>query len=397
MLYKNYIFQYPALVEVMMFECVNKQEECKIKYNFEENAIFVWSKETCVGDEVFHMFFASRGKRETHFSCFVDEMTSSYKDADINSAPFLSVGVFISCTMSWIINQKIDYRARDSICPFCGHNPEVLACDGVSVGVSRKFLTKLKEIEVADKRESKDYLHRRNTRILIKGTANREFLLTYCEHLCKLDKKNNKINFEIQKKNRDPIVNCDLNQNSVLQEVEDQRCKTVLKKLFDQEYALELAKTIAKLLIALNSRASLFNFFPTKDRIWLYETYGKLKDPQLCEKERYYCLKKLKELRPQFASIMKTAIRYHRESDIANFFQYLIERTNEIHQFDTENMPDEPNICEPYDPTRGISYNFTEHGGQIRRIPKYAIEGMLTVTKYICFSRTRLQRYVLNL
>lgn len=375
----------------MIFQCPNKNRECIKRYNFEENAIFVWSKDTLIADEVFHRFFACRGKREIYFSSFVKEMTLEYADNYPDSAPFISCSLFINCMMSWIINHDIDYRAKDAICPYCGHNPEVLACDGVRVGVNLKYLTNLQKISTAEKNEGKKNLHRRNTRILLTGESERakyrrKYVLEYCRKIIRLDKDNDVLTPELMLcKGKEPDINCEITQNLILKEIKDYRFQVVLKNLFNQDYHLELAKSVAQFIICLNGAAGLINFFPVKDRSDLAHAFHCLRDPQLSEKKRYEILKQIKEIRPQFSLIMKTAIRHGRAAEIASFFLYIIDKTEEIHKNDTSYMPDEPQIVDKYDPTTGVSYNFTEHGGQIRKMPTYAMDGnFLHFRKFFC-------------
>ena len=155
------------------------------------------------------------------------------------------------------------------------------------------------------------------------------------------------------------IQNSDLLQNELLQVMKDHRCTTVLKSLFDQEYHLELAKTIARFIMNLNGTAALANFFPQKDRQLLLEIFSKLQNHDtLSEIEVYGEIKKLKEFRTQFAGIMKTALRYGRGQEIALFFKYLIETTNEIHSKDHLHMPDEQELIKPYNPSTGVAYHF---------------------------------------
>lgn len=368
------------MVDVMKFKCPNGKKECEKQYDFEENAIFVWSKDICVADEVFTQFFACRGRREIYFATYVYEMNSTYRDSNSTSAEFLSCPTFVSCVMSWIANQDIDFRSKDAICPFCGHNPEVLACDGVYVGVSLKYLGEMQSIAASEKLEAKKVLHRRFTRTLICGLAPsvrqlRVFLDSFCRNILDLGKKKSATDVPDTKETK-TIENSDLIQNKLLKRIIDHRCKTVLKSLFDQEYPLELAKTIAQFIINLNGTAALTNFFPHKDRKWLLELFSKLQvHDTLSQEEMYSLLKQLKEFRTQFAGIIKTALRYDRCKEIAGFFKYLIAKTDRIHSQDHLFMPDDPEIVDPYDPTKGVAYHFTEHGGQIRKLPKYAMEG----------------------
>ena len=365
----------------MKFECSKKKMECQKLFSYKDNAIFVWSKGTCVADEVFTQFFACRGNREMHFSSYVSEMTQNYKENYIGSADFLSVNTFTSCVMSWIVNLDIDFRGKDAICPFCGHNPEILACDGVAVGVSLKYLAELKSISAPEKPEVKPMLHRRFTRTLVRGTGKtmahlRKFLHSFCKSILNIGKnKSLEIDLPVKDDGKQTIQNSDFIQNELLEVMKDHRCRTVLKSLFDQEYPLELAKTMAQFIINLNGTAALTNFFPLKDREWLIKTFSNHQDTHLSEMEMYGEIKKLKEFRTQFAGIIKTALRYNQLYEICGFFKYLIETTNEIHSKDHLFMPDEPQIIDSYDPTKGVAYHFTEHGGQIRKLPKYEMEG----------------------
>ena len=177
--------------------CPNDIKGCEKHFNYENEALFVWTKGTCVADEVFCQFFACRGKREIYFNTFCHEMTEGYKDSYTTSKPFLSCKTFISCMMSWIINQGIDYRAVESICTFCGHYPEVLSCDGVAVGVKLKYLTRLPNITAPEKQEIKKSVHRRNDRVFITGQEkrdieHRQFLVQFCNSIIAIGKKSSK-------------------------------------------------------------------------------------------------------------------------------------------------------------------------------------------------------------
>ena len=366
------------MVEVLKYPCVNHVQACEKLYDFENNAIFVWSKETCIGDEVFCQFYASRGKRAIYFSTYCDEITAAYRQANPESAPFLTDKTFISCMMSWIINQGIDYRSIDAICPFCGHNPEVLACDGVTVGVKVKRLLNLEDITSSEKKEVKNPLHRRNTRILFSGTSSsaktgRKYAMQFCEYILNIGKKKKQQKGK-EEAEQNSFNHCEDSRDKLLQLIDSFTSRAFLKGFFDEDYPLELSKVIANLLKALNGTASLCNFFPRKDRLWLHETFENLKDSTLSDLERHFSMKKLHSFRVQFNEVMKVSTRHQKQTEMASFFQFLIKKTEEIHKKDTQ-MPDDPEVVAAYDPTRGVSYNFTPHRGQIRNLPKYKIQG----------------------
>lgn len=363
----------------MKYECPNFEKACEKLYDFESNAIFVWSKETCIGDEVFCQFFSSRTKRAIYFATYCYEMTMVYRDTDITSSKFLHHQTFTSCLMSWIINQGIDYRSIDAICPFCGHDPEVLACDGVSVGVNVKRLTKLEDITSSEKKEIKRSLHRRNNRILFTGTselekAERKYALKFCDYIINLGKQKKKQREKHETENNG-FDHCERTRNGILNRIDHLASKVLLKSFFEEEYPLEFSKVIAKFLKALNGTASLLNFFPIKDRSWLHEVFENLQITTLSDIELHFNMKKLHAFRVQFNEIMKIAIRHQKQSEMASFFQFLIRKTEEIHKNDSSTAPDDPGIVDAYNPTKGVSYNFTPHGGQIRKLPIYKIQG----------------------
>ena len=98
------------------------------------------------------------------------------------------------------------------------------------------------------------------------GILYRSFLITYCKNIISLGKKNTlEVDKPATEDVKNTIPNSDLFQNKFLTTIQDHRWRTVLKSLFDQEYPLELAKTIAQLIINLNGTAALTNFFPLKD------------------------------------------------------------------------------------------------------------------------------------
>ena len=375
-----FCFQHPLLVAVIAIDCVQNHSKCRKSVDFHEKSIFLWSKDIGVGDEVFHHFYESAGKREVFFRSFCQDLTLSYRYPFPNSAPFLSCPTFISCMMSWIINLGIDYRSSEAIDPFCGHEPEVLACDGVHVGVAKRFMKNLKDISKSDKPQVKDFKHRRYDRTLIRGNKPRTSALrTYLKKFC-----NDIITFGSKSKQRGTqqgpeqvFERSETSEHLLLSEISDFRCKLVFRHLFEKEYPFELAKILSSFIVALNNQAALLNFFPSKDHSWLIEVFEGLKEPTLSDSNRHDLMCKLEKFRVQFARIMATANRHQRLDEVANFFIFLIETTGKTHEDDMNDPPDEPSIVDKYDPSTGISYYFTPHGGQIRKTPNYSIEGNL--------------------
>ena len=228
------------------------------------------------------------------------------------------------------------------------------------------------------KKEIKSSLHRRNTRILFSGLterkkAARKYALKFCEYILNIG-KNKKQQKGKEETEQNSFNYCESTRDYILASIDNYTVRTFLKAFFDEDYPIELSKVIANLLKVLNGTASLCNFFPRKDRLWLHETFETLKDTTLSDLERHFCMKRLHSFRVQFNEVMKVATRHQKQKEMASFFQFLLQKTEDIHKNDTQ-MPDDPEILDAYDPTRGVSYNFTPHGGQIRNLPKYKIQG----------------------
>jgi hypothetical protein len=196
--------------------------------------------------------------------------------------------------------------------------------------------------------------------------ANRRYLIQFCNFILEENQTSND-KFEIT----DGIP------NHLLEQISDYTTKSLLKSFFDLKLSRELSCSLAKFLKELHGNASLFNFFPKLDREWLKTTFEALKDSTLSDQQRYMHMAKLHDFRVQFNKIMNIAFRYQKGKEVASFFQYLIHKTDEIHQADSNNMPDDPEELAPYNPSTGVALYFTSHGGQIRRMPRYKIEGVL--------------------
>jgi hypothetical protein len=164
-------------------------------------------------------------------------------------------------------------------------------------------------------------------------------------------------------------------QDRLLKKISDFGVKCFIKDFFYRKLATELAKRLATFLKELNASASLINFFPTKDHQWLLSAFEMLKTNTLSINQKHVLMRRLLNFRLQFCELMKSAERHGKSKEMANLFQYLILQTIEIHKEDNLSHPDPPTVVNPYDPTTGISYNFTAHGGQVRKLPKYKIEG----------------------
>ena len=441
--------------------CENNRRECDKLYNFSTDGIFLWTKETCIGDEIFYSFLEARGLHEEFLSSFCKERTEQYRYCCRESASFLSEDTFITCFFAWIANWDIDFRARSSIDPFCGHNPEVLACDGVHVGVAVRFMAKTTPITKSEIREIKPIGKRRFDRVLLPGNTEaaktrRNYVRNYCKYGILKEKKVTGDGDEssIESDEED----CGFRQvneyeDKLLEDLEDTRLKTFLSRVFLKQYNDRLLKKCARLLLAFTSGAALISFFPWSDIKKLEEVFNLIKTDKY---NRHDHLDQLESFRVQYADITECACRFYVEDEIADFFLYLLETTRIMHinklsrpnpsqsqqpdhthsfegqqlqqpcqsqisdsqqqqqqaqdqsriidsqpqqqhqpcqsqipdrqqqqqqqeilDYEQQHAPSEPEqILSPFDPTTGISYYFTAHGGQVRQTPTYSMDGM---------------------
>lgn len=354
-----------------------------------------WSQDICIADEVFYSFLAARGLHENFLSSFCIERTKRYKNFFIQSAPFVSDDTFVSCFFGWIANLDIDFRAKPAIDPFCGHNPEVLACDGVHVGVAVKFLAKSTPITTSERNDVKPMSHRRFDRVFLGGrTTDEKKRRSYVIDHCKFTILNHKRQATKQLSHQDDAQSasseCESDaqeesmlfnnrdqkyEKEILSGLHDKRVKLVLTNLFDMTYDDRLLKKLARFILALTSGAPLLGYFPWDSIANLRVLFTFLK---FDKSNRSKYMKQLEEVRVQYSDIMECAYLAYSEDDVLDFFLYLIDQTEKIHQKDT--TPTETNQpFAPYNPSTGACYYFTETGAQIRTTPIYEIDGMILI------------------
>ena len=125
--------------------------------------VYFWSNETAVAEEVFQEFERLMFRNLT-FSNYCDEMTARYNECSHIKISFMSKNTFINSFFGWLGSMKLDFR--EHVDPWCGYNPQHLACDGTHVGVSMKMI-KVDPIEKAGVNEMKPNPHRWLDRVFL--------------------------------------------------------------------------------------------------------------------------------------------------------------------------------------------------------------------------------------
>ena len=380
----------------MKYVCENNRPCCDKYYDFSTEGIFLWSLETCVGDELFHCFLEARGLHEEFLSSFCKERTNIYRYCDSKSAPFLSEDTFIACFFGWIANWDIDYCDIFSKDPFCGHNPEILACDGVHVGVAVRFLSKSTPITKSEIPEVKPVGNRRYNRTLLPGTDDatkkkRTYIRNYCKYdILKMEKttenatRNESFDTDSECSDGKEVVSGPISnsKSELLKTLTDGRFKTFLSRVLLKQYENQLLKKCARLLLALTSGAALVSFFPWSDLKTLESVFQSLQNDK---NNRQKHMEALESFRVQFSDIIECAHKFNHTDEVTDFFLYLIEEVRGMHADDVLSQDSKDinaDVLAPFNPTTGISYYFTEKGGQIRHTPVYAMDGNKKIINY---------------
>lgn len=381
------------LIQLKRYRCVNDKKECIKRYDFSRDGIFQWSSEICIADEVFYLFLAARGLHENFLSSFCTERTKRYLNFNISSAKFVGNNTFVSCFFGWIANWHIDFRAAPGIDELCGHNPEVLACDGVHVGVAVRFLAKSTPITKNEINEVKPIHQRRYDRVFLPGTTpqarkTRNYVIDFCKYTI-LNYKKEPMKSTCDENPENSFTDDDSEENMPLSNrdtqfeinfisgIQDDRLKIIISKLFKMEYQEKLLKKLARLILALTSGAPLIGFFPWNDINKLKNIFSSLKVDK--ENKRTH-MEKLEDIRVQYSDLMECAYQAYDVDDIADFFVYLLDETEKMHLIHSTETTNEDNVPEhvaPFDPSSGTCYYFTPHGAQVRKTPMYEMDGKL--------------------
>ena len=239
---------------------MNPSCSIKVEYSGELDNIFFWSHDTCLGDEIGWDFVNQVLSSHLSFSAFCDEMTRKYKSIDSTSQNFLSKTTFISWFFSWCSKMGIDFR-RD-VDPWCGHDPQVLACDGTHIGLSHSR-TSIEPLEKSDGTSAtiKPH-HRRYDRVLLCYNQNvsNELVRQARSHL-----KNTCRRFlSLEHSTLSPNDKQRLDENVLLACPQEQECKNFLQAFFTENLSANYKQAAARFLLLLSADAPVSSVIPLR-------------------------------------------------------------------------------------------------------------------------------------
>ena len=358
-----------APVHCQVFKRICRNSQCQIVYSGEDDCIHQWSKDICAGDELGWSFVREVKSKKTSFSAFCEGKTADYRMLNVLSAPFMSKTTFLKWFFSWAAAMKIDFR-KDSVDPWCSYNPTYLAADGTHVGVSVRQLNLKAAINTPELDIVERPLHKRYDRVFIpykegfpKASVidSRAHLRYLCDKALSNIPTTQLLTFEEEGLKTD-----------ILFEVlpSDDRVKVLVKHFIDRFYPQTLLQAIAYFLKGLTTDAALSNFLPFRHHQDLVQSCTALVDDSTNKKIAI----SVAEYCPEISRILQASTNSEYMNEVVNFLLYLIDFITSVHEND---RPEQEPIIIPgtYRPDKGIAYYFTEHGCQLRKLPRYDITG----------------------
>jgi hypothetical protein len=135
-----------------------------LQYTGERHGIYLLSSDTAVGEELAWDFLAAVRAGRQSFTAYCKEVTRRYVTTHHESTSFISRVSFVKWFFCWLANMKIDFRKE--VDPWCGHDPDVLACDGTHIGVSMRHMNVDPAITESDRRDVVEPKHKRYNTVL---------------------------------------------------------------------------------------------------------------------------------------------------------------------------------------------------------------------------------------
>lgn len=337
-------------------------------------SIFRISSKICAGYEILWEFQDMVRRIKCNFSAYCTIITGRYKDRNPNSQPFMSPKTFRRLFFSWASHQLIEFR---EVCQWCGETPKVLAGDATRIGISLQKM-KVVAMEATGNDEILPTPHRKFDRCFLPYPKNIK---------SKIEKQN--IDAKIRDSRRhmklimstangfveQPLLTKEqlTDRNKKLMEVFPEKCKPLLKRLFEHNLSSEQKVACSKFLYVLSFDAPLLALFPPKMLSEFREMIKKIEDGAVdaCTNFLLVCEK----VNPRIGSFV-SAFHYGQtyDNDAFLFLRHIEEQITLIHGNDV--APLEPGNVREYNPPKnGHAYYFSASGNQIRLPRKFSIDG----------------------
>lgn len=342
-----------------------RQGTCTTDYNAAEDSIFFWSSCTCIGDEIGYSFLDKMLKMKCSFAAFCKSMNEMYRMYDLNAASFVSVPTFVRWFFSWAAAMQIDFR--QDVDPWCRHSPKILAGDGTHVGVALRQMT-ITPIEEAEVDEEVETLHRRYDRVLLFQDdghpagdlrAARDHLKTTCK--------------KVMGQDFNAVDGDQAASDRLLLEVCPVEARKVVEGLLSRSFDHDVLFSVADVLYVLGCDAPVSALLPYS---CIDVVQGVVRSLQLASPPAD-CLEPLNRVSPELKRLLKAVSKtcHADRCEILSFVLYLTERVLSVHRRDADPQTPVP-VPQSYNPPSGVAYYFTPSGEQLRKLPRYQINGV---------------------
>jgi hypothetical protein len=255
---------------------------------------------------------------------------------------------------------EIDYRKE--IDPFCGQDPQFLACDGTHLGISAKQMHLEKSIESPDLQFVATPSHKRQDRLFLKNAEARDFLL-YLSNEC-LGYKTTESEEYVSN-----LQYYKTNLTSEIQKLKRMGVTMMMIAFLNKEpFVLKPVARIFKLLCS-SEKSALAALLPFRFHADLLNVCNKFSEGTGASSD----LKLVRKLLPEAAQLLSSCKSNNSVSLATNFLQDLVQMTKDLHSKDrpTFNLPEPKKGT--YNPTKGSAYYFHHHGCQVRDTPHYEV------------------------
>ena len=379
--YQTKVYTRMGILHCDVYKKTCLQGSCVQSYNGGRDFIFMLSKETGVGQEIFWDFTTRVCRSKSSFTGFCKEMTRVYTTNHVMSSPFISNKTFISSFFSWVAALEIDYRQE--VDPWCRHNPKVIACDGTKIGVSLKYQKLDPPITQPNLHYTDDTLHQKYDRCF----------LPYPKKI----PDENVTAFKIRKKRVSKareylqlLVKCAIQGTPLpetLDAIQDRRnffdviqeiCPESIFKFL--EFFVERGEAEAALI---QSAANVLSLFATNDdALCSVLPFRFLQDIlTTCDSvvqgaDSYVHLENMKNFAVEISNLLLAAQSASQDilQKVVGFVRAIVMQLLSVHSVDRPSPP--PDSHEgTYNPPSGTCYYFTPHGNQLRDLPSYSIQG----------------------
>ena len=336
-------------------KCPNRQCEISFKEIAKEAGIFFFSHQTCAGDEIGWDFISAVKSSKISFTGFCNQMTRMYQTTHKDAKPFMAVKTFIGWFFSWLSAFKIDFRKH--VDPYCGYDPEILACDGTHIGVSLKHLKLDDPVTKPESDHVVPNVHNRESRRLFQNRDNQQHIRYMCKKYLKMIPEEKMLT--------------DAEEYTLTVEVLNRLGLETPLKLFLQPFLHpilpeEMLKAAAEFLFQLSGDQPIISVIPFQAVELLKTICDKLDKDENCTKEIGW----MRKYNSQVSDLIWLSLQNGSRNYIVQFLNYLMEKMECVHYPDPQPTPVEemPNT---YDPRTGTAYYFTESGNKVRKLPEY--------------------------